>query len=54
MTVEQFDNYRFTIKTKAKHHGLWVSIVGVNFGDRKIGIASGQYLDYSETEVKES
>ena len=41
MTLEKFDNYRFSIKTKVKHSGMWSMIECVDFEDRTIMIVSG-------------
>ena len=36
MTKEQFDNYKFRIKTKIKIRGNWLSVVDIDFFEKRI------------------
>lgn len=47
MTIKQFDTYRFSISTEVLLHE-WVAVTEVDFEKRKIGVASGYYLDCTE------
>jgi len=44
MTLEKFDNYRFSIKTKVKYFGEWSFIEKVDFEDRTITTVRGQII----------
>jgi len=44
MTLEKFDNYRFSIKTKVKHSGEWSLLEWVDFEDRTIKTLEGQII----------
>ena len=41
MTLEQFDTYRFSIKTKVNHSGEWSLLERVDFEDRTIKTLEG-------------
>jgi len=44
MTLEKFDNYRFSIKTKVKYFGEWSFIEKVDFEDRTVTTVRGQII----------
>lgn len=49
MKKESFDNYKFSVNTKVNFfEDVWDDVVEVDFQDRKIGVARGQYVDFSE------
>lgn len=55
MTKEQFDSYRFSIKTQVKVTGEWYQVTEVDFERRKIGMENGYYLGISKIEeIKQS
>lgn len=48
MTQEEFDNYRFSVNTMVNYCGEMIRITEVNFGERWVGIKSGQIISYHE------
>ena len=49
MTQEQFDNYRFGIKTEISViPGEWEKVTEVNFEDRTVAIERGQIYNFNE------
>ena len=50
MTIKDFDNYRFSIKTEIRFDGEWSPVTEVNFESRWVGIDRGQIYLYKEIE----
>jgi len=51
ITREQFDNYKFSIKTEVRYRGQWDKITEVNFEERLIRLKNGKLLDNSELDA---
>ena len=54
MTKKQFDNFRFSIRTKAKYLDKWYLVSGVNFVDRLVLIIFPKYVEWIECREIES
>lgn len=50
MTKEDFDNYRFSINTRAKISGKWHKVTEVEFYDYYIGVDDGFYYEIKEVQ----
>jgi len=56
MTKEQFDNYKFGVKTEVEFRGDWTKIKEVDFSSGFLGLENGYYVKYNDEvgDVRES
>ena len=54
MTTEQFNKYKFGIKTKVKVQGYWYKVLGVDFDGGFIDLKPGDVHYQGVEEIKES
>jgi len=56
MTKEQFDNYKFGVKTEVQFRGEWTKIKEVDFSSGFLGLENGYYVKYNDEvgDIRES
>jgi len=53
MTKKQFDNYKFSAKTRIKYKGKWRKIWCINFWHKSVEIENPYFMFYPPSDIKE-